>query len=158
MVFRPVLTLFILAVAAMHAQAPTSPLLDLSKEFLAAAKARDAAKVASFYAEDAVLMPPNARPIKGRTAIQEDHERQFKASPFFELTARPLASETSGLGYIQGEFVVKQPRVGEVRRKYVEVWKRINGQWKILYDINNANEPPTAPSPPTPPVPPTPQE
>jgi hypothetical protein len=83
---------------ASHAspQAPTSP-LELTKQYLAAAKARDAAKVASFYADDAVLMPPNAPPIHGRKAIQQDHEQLFKESPPFELTATPLASETSGV-------------------------------------------------------------
>src|ERR671911_1815416 len=158
MVARAVLAFTLLAVAShASAQAPTSPLLELTKQYLAAAKARDAAKVASFYAEDAVLMPPNAPPIKGKKAIQQDHERLFKESPPFELTATPLASETSGdLGYIQGEFVVKRQGGGEVRGKYVEVWRRIKGEWKILYDINNAKHPPAAPTPPTPmpPIPP----
>ena len=97
MVARAVLALILLAVAShTSAQAQTSPLLELTKQCLAAAKARDAAKVASFYAEDAILMPPNAPPIKGKKAIQQDHERLFKEWPQFELTATPLASETSG--------------------------------------------------------------
>jgi len=160
MTIRVVLALGALAVAShVFAQAQGSPLLELTKQYLAAAKARDAAKVASFYAEDAVLMPPNAPPVKGRKAIQEDHERLFKQSSRFELTATPLASETSGdLGFIQGEFLVKRHSGEEVRGKYVEVWKRIKGEWKILYDINNANQPPEAPVPPTPPTPPTPRQ
>jgi ketosteroid isomerase-like protein len=94
-------------------------------------------------------MPPNAPPIEGRRAIQQDHERLFKESPPFELTATPLASETSGdLGYIRGEYVVSRQGAHDVRGKYVEVWKRINGQWKIICDINNANHAPAAPAPP----------
>jgi ketosteroid isomerase-like protein len=158
MAFRLVLVLSVLAIASQaSAQAPTSPLLELTKQYQAAVKAHDAAKVASFYAEDAVLMLPNELPIKGRRAIQQDLEQLFKEQPSFELTETPLASETSGdLGYTQGEFVVKRPGGGEVRGKYVEVWKRIKGEWKILYNIPNANHPPTAPTPPTPPIPPTP--
>src|SRR5215207_9797084 len=96
MVARAVLALALLAIAShTSAQAPTSPLLELTKQYLAAAKARDAAKVAWFYAEDVVLMPPNAPPIKGKKAIQQDHERLFNESPSFELTATPLTSETS---------------------------------------------------------------
>src|SRR5687768_17314729 len=73
LIARAVLALTLLAVAShTSAQAPTSPLLELTKQYLAAAKARDAAKVASFYAEDAVLMPPNAPPIKGKHAILQD--------------------------------------------------------------------------------------
>src|SRR4030095_679030 len=120
-------------------------LLELTKQYQAAVKAHDAAKVASFYAEDAVLMLPNELPIKGRRAIHKD------------LAQTAFASETSGdLGYTQGEFVVKRPGGGEVRGKYVEVWKRIKGEWKILYNIPNANHPPTAHTPPTPTVSPTP--
>jgi ketosteroid isomerase-like protein len=138
----------LLPFAASHgfAQRPVSPLLDLTKRYLAAAKARDAATVASFYAEDAVLMPPNAPPIQGRRAIQRDHERLFTESPPFELTATPLASETSGeLGYIRGEYVVRRQGTPDVRGKYVEVWRRIDGQWKIICDINNGNQAPAPP-------------
>ena len=144
----------LLPFAASHgfAQRPVSPLLDLTKQYLAAAKARDAAKVASFYAEDAVVMPPNAPPIEGRRAIQRDHERLFTESPPFELTATPLASETSGdLGYIRGEYVVRRQGAPDVRGKYVEVWRRINGEWKIICDINNANHARPAPEPAPPP-------
>lgn len=68
---------FVLLAHAALPQAPASPLLELTQQYLAAAKAGDAAKVASFYAEDAVVMPPNAPPIEGRRAIQLDHERLF---------------------------------------------------------------------------------
>ena len=47
-------------------QARTDPALDkLAVEFEAAFKAKDAAKVASFYAEDAVMMPPNEPTLRG---------------------------------------------------------------------------------------------
>jgi hypothetical protein len=61
------------------------------------------------------------------------------------------------LGYIQGEFVFKDRNV-HMKGKYVEVWKRVNGEWKILYDIYNSNERPVPPKPPTPPIPPTPPQ
>ena len=56
------------------AQTANSPLLELSKQFNVAMKARDAAKVASFYAEDAVSLPPNQQPVRGRQAIEADLE------------------------------------------------------------------------------------
>ena len=96
--------------------------------------------------------------MKGRSAIQQDAARDFKESPEAELTITPVSSETSGdLGYIQGEFVFKDRNV-HMKGKYVEVWKRVNGEWKILYDIYNSNERPVPPKPPTPPIPPTPPQ
>ena len=104
------------------------------------------------------VMPPDTPTVKGRNAIQQEQEKNFKESPGAELTITPVSSETSGdLGYIQGEFVFKDRNV-RMKGKYVEVWKRVNGQWKILYDIYNSNERPVPPTPPSPPIPPTPPQ
>jgi ketosteroid isomerase-like protein len=159
MVHRAALAVFVILVAThAAAQSPAPQLLELSKQYQAAVKARDAAKVGALYAEDAVLMPPDTPVVKGRNAIQQDQARSFKESPEAELTITPVSSETSGdLGYIQGEFVFKDRNV-HMKGKYVEVWKRVNGQWKILYDIYNSNERPVPPKPPTPPMPPTPPQ
>ena len=160
MVYRAVLAVSAtLALATQAAaQSPAPQLLELSKQYQAALKARDAAKVAALYAADAVLMPPDAPAVKGRSAIQQDQARSFKESPEAELTITPVSSETSGdLGYIQGEFVFKDRNL-HMKGKYVEVWKRVNGEWKILYDIYNSNERPVPPKPPTPPIPPTPPQ
>ena len=58
-----VVTAVVLLPSLAHTQGKTDPTLDkLAQEFAAAFNAKDAAKVASFYTEDAVLMPPN-RPM-----------------------------------------------------------------------------------------------
>jgi uncharacterized protein (TIGR02246 family) len=160
MVDRAVVAVFAVLALTLHAaaQSPAPQLLELSKQYQAAVKARDAGKIAAFYAEDAVLMPPDSPPVKGRKAIQQDHQKMFTESPGAELTITPLASEASGdLGYIQGEFLYRDG-TEQVRGKYVEVWKRLNGQWRILYDIFNSNQRPAPPAPPTPPMPPTPPQ
>ncbi len=55
----------------IHAQGKTDPTLNkLTAEFEAAFNSKDAAKVASLYAEDAVAMPPNRPMVKGRSAIE----------------------------------------------------------------------------------------
>jgi uncharacterized protein (TIGR02246 family) len=150
----------ILALASSaSAQTSNSPLLELSKQFGVAMKARDAAKVASFYAEDAVTMSPNEQPVKGRNAIEADLRKMFQNFPDAEVTGTPIASEIAGdLGYVHGQFVTVG-KTGQFKGHYVEVWKRVNGEWKILYDIwNRSDPPPAAPTPPPPPTPPTPPQ
>jgi ketosteroid isomerase-like protein len=65
MVHRAALAVFVILVAThAAAQSPAPQLLELSKQYQAAVKARDAAKVAALYAEDAVLMPPDTPVVK----------------------------------------------------------------------------------------------
>ena len=146
------------------AQNVSAPLLDRTKQFVAAVKAKDAAKVAACYAEDAVWMQPNGPRVTGQKAIQDQARRLFQDSEGADLELTPLASQVSGdLAYIQGEFVTsgKGPDGRFVREKgnYVWILKNVAGEWKIAHDIFNSSEPPPPPPPaPKPPKPPTPPQ
>jgi uncharacterized protein (TIGR02246 family) len=162
------LTLFTVALTAAasvtaSAQDVSAPLVDRTKQFVAAVKAKDAAKVAACYTEDAVWMQPNGPRVNGQKEIQDHARRLFQDSPSADLELRPLASQVSGdLGFIQGEFVTsgKGPNGQFVREKgnYVWILKNVAGEWKIAHDIFNSSEPPPqpppAPKPPKPPKPP----
>ena len=54
-----------------HAQSLSAPLLERNQQLVAAVKAKDAAKLAACYAEDAVWMQPNGPRLKGQKAIEE---------------------------------------------------------------------------------------
>lgn len=86
MVCRAVLAVSAILALPSPAQTGNSPLLELSKQFDVAMKARDAAKVASFYAEDAVSLPPNQQPVRGRQAIEADLKKMFQDFPNADLT------------------------------------------------------------------------
>lgn len=131
----------------LASQTRTDPgLLKPANEFAAAVKAKDAAKVASLYTEDAVLMPPNEPMVKGRQTIQAFMQRQFDGG-IQEVTFSHLESATSGAtGYAAGTYVLsfksKDGQPGTDNGKYLEIWKRIGGEWKIAYDIFNSDKPP----------------
>jgi len=142
----------------VSAQPANSPLTELSKQYETAINAGDATKIATLFAEDAVYMAPDMPSIRGRMAIQRHHETEFKEGPAPKGTIKPLASEISGdLGYVEGEYSLRTG-TALARGKYVLVCKRVNGQWRIQYEIFNRNEPPAAPTPPTPPTAPTPPQ
>jgi uncharacterized protein (TIGR02246 family) len=160
-----ILTVALTAAASVttYAQTVSAPLMERTKQFVAAVKAKDAAKVAACYAEDAVWMQPNGPRVNGQKAIQDQARRLFQDSPSTDLDLTPLASQVSGdLAYIQGEFVTsgKGPNGQFVRQKgnYVWILKNVGGEWKIAHDIFNSLEPPPpappAPKPPKAPKPP----
>jgi uncharacterized protein (TIGR02246 family) len=162
------LTIFTAALTAAasvtaYTQNVSAPLMDRTKQFVAAVEAKDAAKVAACYTEDAVWMQPNGPRVNGQKAIQDQARRLFQDSPSTDLELTPLTSQVSGdLAFIQGEFVTsgKGPNGQFVRDKgnYVWILKNLTGEWKITHDIFNSIEPPPppppAPKPPKPPKPP----
>ncbi len=65
------------------------------KEFTTAFAAKDAARMAAFYTEDATLNPPNEPAVRGRVAIQAWMQRMFdQGTPSLSLT--PVESAISG--------------------------------------------------------------
>jgi len=127
-------------------QGKTDPALDkLAKEFVVAFNAKDAAKVVSFYAEDAVLMPPNQPMAKGRASIEAAWKGVFKEG-VSNLQLRPIESVVAGnQAFEAGTSTVTVPGGGTEQGKYVVVYKRVGNDWKIAYDIFNSDQPPPPP-------------
>jgi uncharacterized protein (TIGR02246 family) len=139
-----------LCVAPASAQSTDPALAKRSNEMATAFNARDAAKVGALYTEDAVLMPPNTPMVKGRAAIEAWFKGGFDDG-FSNLRLAPFRTDVSGdLAYVAGTYTISgKSSTGsfEDRGKYVEVWKRSGGQWRIATDIFNSDLPP----PPAPP-------
>jgi len=107
--------------------------------------AHDAAGVASFYTEDAVLLPPDQEPVSGRAAVEEFFARTNpESAPAVELAT----IETFMFGdhaWRQGMFRIDGPGVGRpASGKFVELWKKVDGAWLIHRDMWNSNAPPPA--------------
>jgi uncharacterized protein (TIGR02246 family) len=120
-------------------------------QWLAAAKARDAAKVAGFWSADATLLFPNQAPVTGKDAILEYVTNAFK-DPDFSVTwttdkivishAGDMAYETGTdtVTFRQGKKVVTAKNNGAV------IWKKQpDGQWKAVIDIGTPAPPEAAP-------------
>lgn len=122
----------------------------------AAIVARDADRAASFYAEQAVMMPVAEATIEGRPAILAEWRHVF-GIPGYANRARLVAADLStagDLGYTRGTY--ESPMLGPdgqqllERGKWVSVWKRqADGQWRIVVDIFNTDTPPPIHAPST---------
>jgi uncharacterized protein (TIGR02246 family) len=121
-------------------------------DYAVAFNARDAAKVASFYTEDGELTAPGASMVKGRAAIAEALKPTFEQQDR-ALTLKQLESGVDGdQGFSSGIFAVTigvtdsgEPEV--VTGRYLAVFKRVDGDWKMghhmfhLQDINQQPAP-----------------
>ena len=110
-----------------------------SKAWEDAFNAGDAKAVAALYALDAMLLPPNAEPADGREAIENFWAEFIGSGDKVELETKEVVVG-GDLAYKLGGFKVLHVN-GEVvdRGKWVEIWKRADGQWGMYRDIWNTS-------------------
>jgi uncharacterized protein (TIGR02246 family) len=102
----------------------------------------DAKVVAAMYTETAKLMPPHARTVSGRPAIEKFWKSVMSAgikdvelkTLEIESFGDTIAEEGTATLYGDGSLILD-------RGKYLVVWKRDDGKWKLHRDCWNSNEP-----------------
>ena len=134
------------AARADDMDAKAKVLARLDDDWSAAAGAKDAARVGSFYAEDAIAYPPNDKAVSGRAAAEKVWATYF-AIPGFSISWKTLhaaVSKSGDLGFTTGTYQDSYPgsdgkQVNETG-KYVCVWKKQKGGgWKAVHDIWNSD-------------------
>jgi uncharacterized protein (TIGR02246 family) len=125
---------------------------EVEAEAAKAAAAKDLERYVSAYADDAVLLFPNAPLVTGKEAIRKMTEALFR-TPGFSLsfqTAKVEVSRAGDLAYTYGTNMVtlNDPKGQLVsdKGKYVAVYrKQPDGQWKCVADIGNSDLPAPVP-------------
>lgn len=123
----------------------------LAREFATHLNAGHPDVVAGFYAENAVLMPPNMPSATGRQAIQ-DVFKQFTDMKA-QLTLTPQAVSANGpLAVERGTYSVTFTPPGATAPitdtgKYLVHWHMMDGKWVMVEDIWNSDLPPPPPPP-----------
>src|SRR5215472_1644079 len=106
------LAVFIGAMAAITSGAAAAGpgneqrLRELDKQWSEAAESKDAARTASFYAEDGLMLPYGAPIVKGRMKIQESWAK-FMATPGYALHFEPtsiVVAKSGDVAYDMGTF------------------------------------------------------
>lgn len=116
--------------------------------------AGNAGAVVAIYADDAVLMPPGAPPARGTAAIKEAIAKEIagakKGGVTFVLGTNDDVSVSGDMAWHSGAYFVMDKANKPVETgKYLEVWERKNGKWRIVRDVWNSNgaEAAAAPAP-----------
>ena len=101
---------------------------EANRRFMEAFERGDAASVAALYAEDAVVLPPDAPMISGRAAIEEFWRGLMAAGARgVNLVTLRLAGSGDVLHEVGRATITIQPEDGETDTlvvKYVVVWER----------------------------------
>ena len=110
-----------------------------------AATAKKIDQVMKFYASDGSLVWPDYPPAKGHAATRAAWDKLCGDVPEMYLDFEPTHIEVSSDMASDFGLVHFAPgaKPGDVKNtaKYLVVWKRENGAWKVLYDCWNWNAP-----------------
>jgi ketosteroid isomerase-like protein len=118
---------------------------DASMAWLQAAQARDSATIDLYLAANAASIF-DGQVLEGLMAMQTNREEEWAANPDFtiEWTTTDVGVAASGdLAYERGSWTSDPDGDGEAPAEYGEyltVWKKIDGQWKVLYDAGTTIE------------------
>jgi ketosteroid isomerase-like protein len=150
MKLRPISLLLLVAAltANVAAQANHRAAIEQeAKKFSAALKKGDAAALAAMYSTDAKAMPPNEEMAQGRAAIQKVWQGAIDAG-IRDLKLEVLEVEKEGGSlYEVGKYTLTGADGKHLDHgKYLVVWKREGGQWKLHRDIWNSSMPAPPPS------------
>ena len=114
---------------------------------------KDPAKLAAYYADDAVVMAPGSPATTGKEAIVGEL-KQMLTDPALSLqfkSSRVEVAKSGEMAYSQGSYVMvmTDPQSKQVihdHGSYVTTWrKQADGSWKAVEDIATSEVPPPSP-------------
>ena len=121
----------------------------LNERFAEAFKARDFARLGSMFTNDAIFCPPNANMITGKGNIQSfwEHGKTIQTLRFDSQRVKTLSPDAMrAVGTMTMQVAFKMPpgvaeyaeqQSRELNLKYIFVWQRIDGEWKVESAIWN---------------------
>lgn len=124
----------------------TDVLMNTSREWARVAATGDIDRIASYWADDAVVLAPDQPAIVGKAAIRE-FVRASLQIPGFSLTWAPESatlSDDGTMGYLleRNRFTFADAAGGVQTQhgKAVTVWrKHSDGAWKCVVDVWNSD-------------------
>ena len=133
-------------------QANAQAVKDTEAAWLRDTALKDPARFASYHAEDALVLSPNAPLVAGKDKIQAGLTT-LMADPNFALTFHSTRVEASNGGdmvYTVGTYsrTVSDPKSKQPvtdKGNYLTVWKKqADGNWKVVTDMDNSELPAAA--------------
>jgi uncharacterized protein (TIGR02246 family) len=129
--------------SAAYADGVRSEIEAANAQFSSAAAKGDGAALAALYSPGGQVMPAGSDPIQGAEAIQKFWQGALDSGvaaiglKTIDVFGRgPTATEI-------GEYELRD-KAGKVldHGKYIVVWQRADGKWKLLRDMFSTNVPP----------------
>jgi ketosteroid isomerase-like protein len=123
-------------------------LRDLDAQWSKDAGAKDLDKTVSYYAEGAIVMPPNASAATTKESIRSAW-KEMLTTPGAAIswqTTKVEVAKSGDLAYVSGTYEEAMTdasgKSAKDHGKYVEIFKKqADGRWKVVADIWNSDLP-----------------
>jgi|SRR5581483_482078 len=150
-VVLPIVFLCSFPAPARAASGDEKAVRDADEEWSKVAKAKDLDKTVSFYAEDAIVMPPNEAMVTGKAGIRDLWKGFLASLPNISWkTTRVEVSKSGDMAVLVGTYEMTMNDGTKDKGKYCEVWERKGDRWKVATDMFSSDLPAVpAPSPAT---------
>jgi ketosteroid isomerase-like protein len=91
-----------------------------------------------FLSPDSILLPDNGNPVSGIAAIY----KSMTGMDGMKLTWEPQdgkVSQMADMGYTWGIYTITRKDGQEITGKYLNIWLKKDGEWKVEIDMGNDN-------------------
>jgi len=134
------------ATPTVNLAAEEKAIRDLDAQWASAVANKDTAAVSKFYATDGLYMAPNAQALGGRAGAQKGWSWMvtMKDAGLTFGPTKVVVAQSGDIAYDIGTYTFQMngPKGPvEDKGKYLVVWKKQDGQWKVAADMFNSDMP-----------------
>ena len=136
---------------ALGAGSDEKAVRDADEAWSKVAGAKDLDKTVSYYADDAIVLPPNSAMVTSKSGIRGLWKGFLESlSDISWNTTRVESSKSGDMAFTVGTYQMTMKDGSKDKGKYCEVWKKqADGKWKVVTDMFSSDLPcpPAAVSP-----------
>jgi uncharacterized protein (TIGR02246 family) len=119
---------------------------DLEQQWAEAVEERNLDAIVDLFAEDGRVMAPNAEPAMGRDSVREAWQGILDL-PELDLSFAPTdvnVADSGDMAYAIGTYRLTFQSEGQEEPtqdsgKYVDIWEKVDGEWKVMVEMYNSN-------------------
>jgi ketosteroid isomerase-like protein len=128
---------------ALAVDANEKAVRDADEQWSKVAAAKDLDKTVSFYADGAVVLPPNQAAVTTKDGIRNLWKGFFDSlTDISWKTSRVEMAKSGDMGYLIGTYEMTLKDGSKDKGKYCEVWKKqADGKWKVTVDMVSSDLP-----------------
>lgn len=128
---------------AFAAGADEKAVREADEQWSRAAAAKDLDKTVSFYADDAVVLPPNQAAVTTKDGIRNLWKGFLDSlTDISWKTTRVETAKSGDMAYLVGTYEMTMKDGTKDKGKYCEVWKKqADGKWKVTSDMFSSDLP-----------------
>jgi uncharacterized protein (TIGR02246 family) len=128
---------------ALAAGGDETAVRDADEQWSKVAGAKDLDKTVSFYADDAVVLPPNQAAVTTKDGIRNLWKGFLESLTDISWKTNRVETAKSGdMAYLIGTYEMTMKDGTKDKGKYCEVWKKqADGKWKVSADMFSSDLP-----------------